>query len=281
VSNREPALVKAAAEDDRPRLHHKLMRTVLGEIANGACAPGERLPAELQLARDLDVSRSVIRELLRSLADRGVVSIVHGRGTWVNGTSEWDLLDADVLAALMPTPASVGVLTHYLECRRMLETEAAALAAERASSRDLSQMADALAQMSDLAVISETDVDADRRFLAADIAFHGAIFRATGNQVLPRLVEPIQRAMGVLTPQLALHPEQRLRTTLPEHKAILAAIADHQADAARATMAAHLRTIEKYLREYRMRREPAVMETDATVLDPLPRRSYSQDSHGR
>ena len=206
----------------------------------------------MELARQLGVSRGVIRDLLRSLEDRGVITIRHGRGAWVNPTPDWNVLDADVLAALMPTPASVGVLTHYLECRRMLETEGAALAAQRASGKNLSEIADALAHMSALAVESQTDADANRRFHEADIAFHGAVFRASGNQVLPRVVEPIQRAMATLRPQLALHPEHRLRKTLPEHKAILAAIADHDPEGAREAMHDHLATIEGYLREYRM-----------------------------
>jgi DNA-binding FadR family transcriptional regulator len=239
------------------RLHQQLMQQLLNAIANGDHPPGERLPPEMELARGLGASRGVVRELLRGLEDRGVVSIQHGRGAWVRPTSEWNVLDADVLAALMPTPASVGVLTHYLECRRIIETEAAALAAQRASGKDLSHMADALARMSELAVTSQTDAEDNRRFHEADIAFHGAMFRASGNQVLPRVVEPIQRAMMTLRPPLALHPEHRVRKTLPEHKAILAAIADHDPDRARAAMAAHLATVEDYLREYRLQKSEA------------------------
>lgn len=230
------------------------MRAMLDDIVDGAYPVGERLPSESELARRLSVSRGVVREVLRSLEDRAVLSIRHGRGSWVRPNGDWNVLDADVLAALMPTPASVELLTQYLECRRILETEAAALAAERASSKNLSDMADALARMTDLAVASQTDPDANRRFHAADIAFHGAIFEASGNRVLPRVVEPIQHAMETLRPQLALHPEHRLRKTLPEHKAILAAIADHNADEARAAMEAHLETVAGYLREFTMRR---------------------------
>lgn len=254
------------ADVDGPsRLHQQLMRGVLSDIARGDYAAGERLPPEMDFAAKLGVSRSVVRELLRSLADRSVVAIRHGRGTWVRPTAEWNVLDADVLAALMPTPASVGVLTHYLECRRILETEASALAAQRASSNDLSDMADAIARMSELAVASQTDDQADREFLVADLAFHRAIFKASGNHVLPRVVEPLQRAMGTLGPQLALHPEHRLRKTLPEHKAVLAAIADHDVEGARRAMTAHLTTIEEYLREYRIRMtEPAQHATPVT-----------------
>jgi GntR family transcriptional repressor for pyruvate dehydrogenase complex len=237
----------------RSRLHQELMHHMMGAIIRGRYPAGQRLPPELELACDLAVSRGVVRDLLRSLADRRVVSIRRGRGTWVNQIGSWNVLDADVLTALMPTTASVGILTHYLECRRILETEAAALAADRASSRDLAAMADALTTMSDLALASQADREANRRFHEADIAFHGVMFRASGNQVLPLIVEPIQRAMATLLPLLALHPEERLRKAVPEHKAILAAIADHDADGARDAMTAHLATVQNYLREYRTR----------------------------
>jgi DNA-binding FadR family transcriptional regulator len=234
------------------RLHRQLTHQLLGQLASGRYGPGERLPSELELARELGVSRGVVRELLRSLEDRGALTIRPGRGARVEPISNWNVLDAEVLEALMPTPASIPVLTHYLECRRILETEAAALAAERASSNELSSMADAFSRMSELAVLSETDEEDEHSFHEADIAFHGAIFRASGNQVLPRVVEPIQRAMATVRPQLALHPEHRLRTTLPEHKAILAAIADRDADRARTAMREHLSTVEGYLHEYRL-----------------------------
>jgi DNA-binding FadR family transcriptional regulator len=234
------------------RLHRQLTHRLLGDLASGKYGPGERLPSELELARQLGVSRGVVRELLRSLEDRGALTIRPGRGARAEPISNWNVLDAEVLAALMPTPASIPVLTHYLECRRILETEAAALAADRASSKELSSMADAFSQMSELAVSSQTDADDERSFHEADIAFHGAIFRASGNQVLPRVVEPIQRAMATLRPRLALHPEHRLRNTLPEHKAILAAIADRDPARARAAMSDHLSTVEGYLHEYRL-----------------------------
>jgi GntR family transcriptional repressor for pyruvate dehydrogenase complex len=251
--------------DSLPRLREQMLRALLEQIAGGRYEDGQRLPPELQLARELGVSRGVVRELLRSLEDRGVVSIHHGRGAWVTAPSHWNVLDADVLAALMPTAASTLILTHYLECRRALETDAAELAARRASGRDLAAMADALARMTALAVESQSDANANRRFHEADIAFHGALFQATGNHVLPRIVEPMQRAMMTLRPHLALHPEHRLRRTLPEHRAILAAIADRNADRAREAMRQHLATVELYLQEYRMERSHA-----QRIEEPIP-----------
>lgn len=251
------------------RLHQQRTSEVLERIAAGQYRPGERLPTEMDLARELEVSRGVVRELLRRLEDRGVITIQHGRGARVQPISAWNVLDAEVLRALMPTPASISLLTHYLECRRILETEAAALAAVRASSHDLSDMADAFARMTECAEAAEAagSDETEERFHEADIAFHGAIFRASGNQVLPHVVEPIQRAMATLRPQLALHPEHRLRKTLPEHKAILAAIADHDPDRARSAMSEHLATVEGYLHEYRVRMAESPSSADQPISE--------------
>jgi GntR family galactonate operon transcriptional repressor len=247
-------MVPSGASRQRTGTTPRILQVLLEDIARGRYHVGERLPPEMDLARELEVSCAVVRELLRGLHNRGVVAIEHGRGTRVTAPSEWNVLDADVLAALMSTPSSAGILTHYLECRRALEIDAAALAARRASGRDLTAMADALARMTALAVESQTDTDANRRFHESDIAFHGALFQATGNRVLPRIVEPMQRVMMTLRPHLALHPEHRLRKTLPEHRAILAAVADHSVERARDAMRAHLATVELYLQEYRTER---------------------------
>lgn len=235
------------------RLHQQLSHRLLGDITSGRFALGHRLPSEFNLAGEYGVSRGVIRELLRSLESKHVLQIQPGRGAWVLPISEWNILDIEVLVALMPTPASVTILSHYLECRRILETESAALAARRASGNDLRRMSDALAEMSANASGSQTDPELDTKFHRADIAFHSAIFQASGNQVLPRVVEPIQVAMAALRPKLALHPEHRVRRTIPEHKEILSAIADKDPDRARAAMATHLATVESYLNEYRLR----------------------------
>ncbi|WP_165036651.1 FadR/GntR family transcriptional regulator [Candidatus Protofrankia californiensis] len=259
------------------RLHQHLVHRFLEEIAAGTYPEGGRLPSEIVLAGQLGVSRGVIRELLRSLESKHVVHIQAGRGAWVHPISEWNVLDIDVLVALMATPASVTVLAHYLECRRILETESAALAAQHATGDDLRRMADTLAQMDAIAASAQIDPD-DALFHQADIAFHSTIFQASGNQVLPRVVEPIQHVMAALRPKLALHPEHRRRRTVPEHKAILDAIADRDSDRARKAMAAHLGTVEAYLQEYRLRLLQGTSPSEstngrATRRSPPPRAS--------
>jgi GntR family transcriptional repressor for pyruvate dehydrogenase complex len=90
---------------------------------------------------------------------------------------------------------------------------------------------------------------AEDRFHDADVAFHRAVIRATGNRALGRMTEPVHRALAAARRPLA-RPEHRLERSLPEHRRILAAIADGDAPAAREAMRDHLLTVERYLSEY-------------------------------
>jgi DNA-binding FadR family transcriptional regulator len=240
------------------------MRVLLADIVAGVVAPGDMLPREADLAQEFGVSRGVAREAIRGLEERGLITVKHGHGATVNGDSAWDLFSRDVLAALLDSPRGTVVLREYLECRRILEIEAAGLAAERASEHALAVLADALTKMIGSAERARGNGAAEDRYHEADIAFHRAVISATGNKALGRMTEPIHRALADARRPLA-RPQYRLERSLPEHKRILAAIADRDAEEARAAMRDHLLTVEEYLNEYaRSVAEPAG-ETHAVV----------------
>ena len=118
------------------RLHTGAMRVLIGEIASGRWKEGDLLPREVDLAARFGVSRNVARECNRGLEERGLVFVRHGRGARVRPEREWNRFDSDVLAALLAGPRAADVIGEYLECRRILEVEAAGLAAERAGDAD-------------------------------------------------------------------------------------------------------------------------------------------------
>jgi GntR family transcriptional repressor for pyruvate dehydrogenase complex len=231
------------------RLHRTLLRALVADIASGALPVGARLPRELELAESFGVSRGVARECLRSLEERGLVTVKHGSGATVRPASEWDMLNPDVIAAVLGGERGARLLGDYLECRRLLEIEAAALAAQRATRGDLVALAEALERMTAAAVQTAGGPSAEDRFHDADIAFHRAVIQATGNHALGRMTEPVHRALAAARRPLA-RPEHRLERSLPEHRRILAAIADRDPDAAREAMRDHLLTVERYLSEY-------------------------------
>jgi GntR family transcriptional repressor for pyruvate dehydrogenase complex len=160
----------------------------------------------------------------------------------------WDMLDSDVLAAMLDTQLGSEILSEYLECRRILEVEAAGLAAERASETQLSRIHAALMDMEETVTGPNTRASEDR-FHEADLAFHQALIGATGNRALGSLVETIHAALLAARYPLA-RPQYRVERAIPEQRRIYAAIAAHDRDGARDAMQAHLQTVASYLRDY-------------------------------
>jgi DNA-binding FadR family transcriptional regulator len=232
------------------RLHEEVRQVIIGEITTGRYAAGERLPRETDLAKQYKVSRGVARECVRGLEERGLVVVTHGRGAAVTPPADWDTFDPDVLEALLHGPQGAAVLADYLECRRILEVEAAGLAAERASDSEISALSTAFKEMEASAEQARMNRAAEDRYHEADIAFHRAVVRATGNRALGRMTEPIHRALTAALRPLA-RPEHRFERGLPEHQRILEAVSRRHPAEARVAMAEHLATVERYLGEYR------------------------------
>jgi GntR family transcriptional repressor for pyruvate dehydrogenase complex len=229
------------------RLHRDVMRILTTDIVTGARPPGEKLPREVDLAERFDVSRGVARETIRAMEERGLISVKHGRGATVNDASRWNVVDTDVLGAMLESQRSTEILSEYLECRRILEVEAAGLAAERASQDDLAPASDALRQMEEAAAKPPSRA-AEELFHQSEVAFHQALIAATGNRALGGLVERIHSALLVARYPLA-RPQYRAERALPEHRRILAAVESGDPVAARAAMNDHLDTIASYLRD--------------------------------
>lgn len=219
-------------------------------ILEGELSPGDRLPVEKDLAARLDVSRGSLREGVRALSVLGVVESRQGDGTYVT------TLDPGLLVAPLGLVVELQSAGHALPVhavRRMLETEAAGLAASNARgaaealSRAGAALDDAAGVLSGAAAAGSQDVDHER-LLQADIAFHRSIAEAAGNPVLAALIE-------ALAGRTARHRLWRGRTeagaderTQHEHEAILAAVTDGDPERARVRMAAHLLEVEDFLR---------------------------------
>src|SRR5918998_567277 len=231
------------------RLHRRLMEVLLSDIAAGRIPPGAALPRETDLAEQFRVSRGVVRECVRGLEERGLVTVKHGRGATVCPPDAWDMFNPDVLGAVLQGAGGAAVLAEYLECRRLLEIEAAALAAKRARESDLAALSDALERMKATAERAPDNAAAETLYHQADIDFHHAVIAATGNRALGRMSEPIHRALAMARRPLA-RPALRIARSIPEHRRILTAIAAGDPDQARAAMREHLETVEGYLREY-------------------------------
>jgi DNA-binding FadR family transcriptional regulator len=115
------------------RLHRDAVDELLAGIIKGQYAPGAMLPKETALVDELGVSRGTVREALRALEERGVVRVIHGRGARVQAPEDWNVLDPAVAAALSRGRGRRAFVSEVVFYRLLLESEAAALAAARAS----------------------------------------------------------------------------------------------------------------------------------------------------
>lgn len=205
--------------------------------------PGDRLPIEKDLAAALGVSRNPLREGVRALSMMGVLETRQGDGTYVTR------LDPSMLLAPMGFVVDLqdgSGTTHLHSVRRVLETEAAALAAQRVSGAELEAAAELLSNNEAELALDEPDHET---VIENDIAFHRIIAGASGNPVLAALID----ALGGRTMR------DRLRRSISqpgadetahrEHLSILAALTAHDPDRARTRMSAHLFTVEDYLLE--------------------------------
>lgn len=191
---------------------------------------GDRLPPERELAEQLGVSRGSVREALRELAQRRVVERRPGRGTVLLEP------DDDVLAVRAALSDATGDRAHVAELRQLVEPQVAGLAAARATPSDLLVLERTLAA-------STSDLPAARS-LELDLRFHARLAQAAGN--------PLLLAVCELATELALDVRRRShrtragrRSSVEGHRALMAAVAAHDPDAAVAAMEAHLGDVER------------------------------------
>jgi GntR family transcriptional repressor for pyruvate dehydrogenase complex len=225
-----------------------ILRQLRDLIASGALKPGDRLPAERDLARQFGVGRSHVRDALRRLEFYGILQTLPQSGTFVAhlGVAALEGLIGNVLALDRDDISALS------ETRLALEVETARRAAERATRADLQAIRAAHEAFSVRALAGDPA-------LQEDLAFHIAVARAAHNAVLASLV-------GLITPDiLRLGGEQQTcsRTRLPvvvdEHQRVVRAIEAGDTEAAARAMAEHARMTHD-----QHRRKPAAKNTRST-----------------
>jgi GntR family transcriptional repressor for pyruvate dehydrogenase complex len=211
------------------------MKLLMADIVSGAKASGEKLPREVDIAEEYEVSRGVARETIRALEERGLISVKHGRGATINSPDRWDELDPDVMAALFESDSRDEILTQTLECWSILAEATAGLAAARASTESISRIWDALLRMEKHAESAKPGRNGD--FRAAERDFYDALLDTSGNRVLRRLVEQIQSALLMADHAPPAPPADWGRT---QYGKIAAAVGSSKPDEAREAMRALL-----------------------------------------
>ena len=197
-------------------------------VTEGGLAPGDKLPNELDLSRELGVSRTTLREAVRMLVAQGVLEVRRGKGTFVSARVE-DIDDFG-FAGLRRVK---GQLRDLIERRSIFEPQAAMLACRRAT---VEERADILARGKEVEDCIRSGADRTR----ADAAFHAAIVRATHNEFMVRLLPLIQRAVATAV-ETGEKAERLAADTLRDHALLLEFFARGDAEGARHAMAIHMR----------------------------------------
>jgi GntR family transcriptional repressor for pyruvate dehydrogenase complex len=220
------------------RLYEQIVQQIEESITSGELKEGDQLPAERELAQQFGVSRTAVREAVKTLREKGLVEAYPGRGTFItNGTAR---SIQQTLDRMIRSGQAEGTV-HLTEVREILEPEIAALAAQRVDEEMLSAMREAIAVMDAARKDSEA-------FIEGDLDFHLALAEAAANPLILSLIDSI---VGLLR-------DQRTRTYFVEggpergqyhHRRILEAIEHRDAVGAREAMRAHLLQVREDSRE--------------------------------
>ena len=223
------------------RLATGVVEDLVDRIVGGELAAGTALPTEPVLCELFAVSRTVIREAVKTLEAMRLVTVQQGHGTTVRQVEDWNLLNPTVLAASVRHDAEMSVLEDVVDVRRALEGNMAGLAAVRADAEDLRRIEEALRQL------HSEELD-EARYLRADLAFHDAIMVASGNRLGRAVIQTINaeafqslRYIGEPTPE-------DLTASNAEHQAVYERIAARDEKGAARAMSDHI------LRSWRKRR---------------------------
>lgn len=170
-------------------LTRRIVADLGAAIVMGEYAHDKPFPVEADLCRRYDASRSVVREAVKVLNAKGLVTARPRRGTSALPPSEWNLFDPDVLQWILKRRFSLQLLIDFTHVRLAIEPAAAELAARRAAPEEIARIEDALERMR---AAQETGEDP----LAADIDFHLAILDASGNPFFIRMKPMVEAALN-------------------------------------------------------------------------------------
>jgi DNA-binding FadR family transcriptional regulator len=207
-------------------------------IITGRVGPGEKLPRESELAAQLGLSRSSLREAVRALALIGVLNTRQGDGTYVTSLGPQLLLEATSFVA--DFLQDHRALLELLEVRRLLEPTATALAAVRISEPELSRLLECRRRMDSASTVEE--------LVEADDEFHNVIVDATGQATLASLIKSLAGRTLRARIWRGLADEGVLEQTKRAHAAIYRAIEDGDAELARAAATMHITEVEFWFR---------------------------------
>ncbi|MBV9379372.1 MAG: FadR family transcriptional regulator [Streptosporangiaceae bacterium] len=228
--------------------HARAVQAIAQRVVSGKHPPGALLDPE-SLERELDVSRTVVREMLRVLAAKGMVAARPRHGTVVRPRAQWSLLDPDLLRWQAEVHGSDASFLRQLgEVRAIIEPAGARLAARRRTRADLAQLDGALTAMTDAGMTGEAAVEADLRF-------HRALLVAAHNDLMLPMEAVIET--GLRARDRLVHDDTASTDPIPLHRRLLEAVRGRDPGQAEAAMRELLAQAERDVRRVTRRLQRA------------------------
>jgi DNA-binding FadR family transcriptional regulator len=216
------------------RLSLVVVDALVDGIVSGRYPSGTLLPPEPVLCKSFDVSRSVVREAMKVLEEKGLARARQGHGTTISPPEEWNLLDPAILEAAIRADETMQTLDELVDVRVALESSMARTAAESMGDAELAELGELLEEMG-------TQQNDAERYLATDTLYHDFIMRSSGNRLgrsIIRAIHPHARASSRYSPPA---DEGDIRLAHLGHTAIYERLRQHDADGAAAAMHEHIR----------------------------------------
>jgi GntR family transcriptional regulator, transcriptional repressor for pyruvate dehydrogenase complex len=240
--NNSSSLERAAIEplEREQRLYERVVEKVLEMISSGAWKPGFRLPPERELSEAFGVSRTVVREAVKALEARGVLESSTGSGVSVR-LADFNMVSQS-LQTYMQLSNQVDFEIRLNEVRQVLEVEMVALAANRITSEQKKQLNQICKDM-------RVEGHSSKHMAELDFRLHVTLAEATQNELFKVLIAPL---INQLRDQIILTWEdfpRPVNVVLDQHEAIVSAVVNGNAEAAREAMAKHLAFSRKVLED--------------------------------
>ncbi|SEE67438.1 FadR/GntR family transcriptional regulator [Ruania alba] len=232
MSSSEPA---APARTRRPieRVGATVLREFVQAIVTGEYGSGQILPTEGELTAEFGVSRTVIRETMKRLQEKGMITVAQGRGTHVLPITSWNVLDPLVLSTMISNDRTLGVLDDLSIVRSALEAEMAGDAAAVVDDGARTVLRERIEEMT-------SSVADSRGFRDADVQFHLAVMDLSSNALAANIARALILHAVHSDRYTGLDPTHAFELTLAEHQAVVDAIDAGDERRAREAMRDHI-----------------------------------------
>jgi DNA-binding FadR family transcriptional regulator len=227
------ALINGQPQPRPARLGTAVLSTIIDNIVSGALPPDSTLPTERELCAAFGVSRSVIRESVKVLEEKGLVRVRQGQGTTVAAAEQWNLMDPLVLEASIRYDETLKTLDALVDVRVGLESQMTRRAAMAMSDSQIGELHSALLAL-------ELLLDKTEAYALADTEYHDLILRGSGNQLgrsIIRAIHPFARASMRYT---GTTTAEDLASSHRGHIKIYERLAERDGDGAAAAMREHI-----------------------------------------